>query len=68
MCLYDFTHLPIIPDGVCFLQDYNISNLQVPFSVCPFLPFLKLLQEFFPPATPEFIHYVLNPPQSSATA
>ena len=37
-------------------------QIQVPFSVCPFLRFLKWLQEFFPPATPEFIHYVLKPP------
>ena len=48
-----------------FLQDHNISNLQVPFSVCAFFPFLKWLQEFLPSATPEFIHCVLNPRPSS---
>ena len=42
--LHDSKHLPIIPDGVCFLQDHNISNLQVSLNVCPFLPFLKWLQ------------------------
>ena len=46
---------------MCFLQDYNISNLQVPLSICLFLHFLKLIQEFLPAATPEVIHYVLNP-------
>ena len=48
------THLPIIP-GVCFLQDHNVSKLQVLFSIGLFLPFVKRLQQFFPPATPKFI-------------
>ena len=34
---HDSTYLPIIPDGICFLQDHNISKFQVPFGVCPFL-------------------------------
>ena len=56
ICLYDSTHLPIIPDGVCLLEDHNVSNLQIPFIVCPFLPFLKWLHKLFPPVTPEFIY------------
>ena len=55
ICFHDFRHLPIIPDGICFLEDHNISNLQVPFSVIPCLSFLKWLQESIPPATMEFI-------------
>ena len=62
--LHDSTHLPIIHDGVYFPQDQNISILEVPFSVCPFLPFLKRLKELFPPATPELIYFVLKPPPS----
>ena len=49
---------------VYFPQDQNISILEVPFSVCPFLPFLKRLKELFPPATLESIYFVLNPPPS----
>ena len=39
----------------CFSQDDDVSNLQVPFNVCPFLSFLKWLQDFFLPVTPEFV-------------
>ena len=63
--LHHYTHLQIIPDGVCYLQDHNVSNLQIPFSVCPFLLFLKRLQEFVSLVTPKFIQYVLNLPPSS---
>ena len=28
LCLHDSTHWPIIPGGVCFLQDYNISKFK----------------------------------------
>ena len=27
-CFHDSTHLPIIPGGVCFLQDHNISKFK----------------------------------------
>ena len=53
--LHNSTHLQIIPDGFSFSQDDDVSNLQVPFNVCPFLSFLKWLQDFFLPVTPEFL-------------
>ena len=63
-CLCDFTHLPIIPDDVCFLQDHNVSNFEVPFNVCPFFPFLKWLQKKIPSPRPKFVQYVLDTPPS----
>ena len=66
MRLHNSTHLPIIPDGVCFWQDYEFSYFEVSFTIYPFFPFLKWFQEFFTPVAPEFVHYMLNLPQFSA--